>query len=81
MYGPDYGVDHKNYLQCRILPKFISKMTPIFRYYSCVFRISNNKITTGRAIMLREHNVTYAFTIESSSFSYGTKNEETVFNQ
>jgi hypothetical protein len=74
MYGPDYGVDHKNFLSARILPKLISKATNAFRYYGCNFRISEQKMNAARSIILRNHGVEYAYTIESSSFAYGRKN-------
>lgn len=53
IYGPDYRMTDNEYMVCRILPKTISKMTDCFRYYSCIFKISKEKHTTGRAIMLR----------------------------
>ena len=73
MYGPNYGVDNKYYLTSRLYPKLVSKMTDIFRYYSCIFRISKAKINAGRAVMIRDHNVTFSYTIESSCFAYGPK--------
>ena len=81
MYGPDYGVDHKHYLPCRILPKLVSKATKAFRYYSCIFRISSCKVNAARSIMLKEYNVSFAYTIEASSHAYGPKAEETIFNK
>lgn len=53
IYGPDYRLEDRNYLMCRLFPKLISKQTEAFRYYSCLFKISPSKLTTGRAIMLR----------------------------
>ena len=53
IYGPDYKLEDRNYLMCRFFPKLISKQTEAFRYYSCLFKISNCKVTTGRAIMLK----------------------------
>jgi len=63
MYGPDYSVSHPNYLSCRLLPKLISKATNAFRYYACVFRISEIKTNAARSIMLRKYSVPYSFTI------------------
>lgn len=73
MYGPNYGVDHKHYLTCRLLPKIISKLTNAFRYYSCLFKISECKINASRSVMLRETKVAFAYTIEASSHGYGPK--------
>ena len=80
MYGPNYPIDHKHYLTSRILPKLVSKEAPPFRYYSCIFKISTCKINTSRAVMLRDANVSFAFTIEASSFHYGARFEEKIFN-
>ena len=51
MYGPNYSIDHKHYLTSRIYPKIISKLSKAFRFYSCVFKISESKINTGRSLM------------------------------
>jgi hypothetical protein len=40
MYGPNYPIDHKHYLTSRMFAKILSKNTPAFRYYSCVFKIA-----------------------------------------
>ena len=50
-YGPSYNLGHPNYYKCRILPKLIEKKINAFRYYSCLFAISEEKKTTGRASM------------------------------
>lgn len=80
-YGPNYGVDHKYYLTARLLPKIISKLTNAFRYYSCLFKISDSKINASRAVMIRNFDVTYSFTIEASSHAYGPRMEEKLFNK
>lgn len=74
-YGPNYGVDHKYYLPCRLLPKIISKLTNAFRYYSCLFKVSESKVNASRAVMIRDFGVIYSFTIEASSHAYGPKIE------
>jgi len=53
MYGPNYPIDHRNYLASRIFPKIVSKITTAFRYYSCIFKISECKINTARSLLLR----------------------------
>ena len=63
LYGPDYKIEDKNYLSSRMFPKIISKKTQAFRYYACSFKISQAKNTTGRAVLLREHDVPFSFTI------------------
>jgi cytosolic carboxypeptidase protein 2/3 len=78
-YGPDYSIDHRYFLQSRLLPKLIEKNTKSFRYYACSFRINPSKSTTARAIMLKRHQVIFTYTIETSIYAYGFKNSETVF--
>lgn len=51
VYGPSYSISNANYYKCRILPKLIEKKINAFRYYSCLFSISDEKKTTGRANM------------------------------
>lgn len=53
MYGPNYGVDHRYFLTCRLFPKIISKLTETFRYYSCIFKISECKANASRSVMIR----------------------------
>jgi cytosolic carboxypeptidase protein 2/3 len=62
-YGPDYSIDNRYFLPSRVFPKLISKYTKSFRYYSCNFRITGDKVNTGRAVMLRNHQVIYSFTV------------------
>jgi len=40
MYGPDFNIQHPNYLISRELPKVLASMTSLFRFYSCIFKIS-----------------------------------------
>lgn len=42
----------------------------MFRYYSCIFRISNEKITTARAIFNRSVKIPFTFTLESSNGAF-----------
>jgi len=42
----------------------------MFRYYSCIFRISQSKQTTARAVVLKQLNIPLSFTIETSNGSY-----------
>lgn len=68
-----------NYMLCRILPKSISKLTDTFRYYSCIFKISKHKETTGRAVMLRQFGIPFCYTVESSAYSYVSSRGEVPF--
>ena len=42
----------------------------MFRYYSCIFKINECKLTTARAILLRRLGVPLSYTIETSNGSY-----------
>ena len=54
----------------------------MFRYHSCNFRISKNKQTTARAVMLKENKVPFCFTIETSNHSYHSHdNGECLFSK
>lgn len=79
IYGPDYKMADGYYMVSRIFPKFISKMTDTFRYYSCIFKISKSKQSTGRAVMLREFGIPFCYTVESSAYSYVNSQGETPF--
>ena len=41
LYGPDYSIYSSNYIKCRMLAKLLNDKTDMFRYYGCIFRISN----------------------------------------
>jgi hypothetical protein len=42
----------------------------MFRYYSCIFRISSFKETTARAILLKKLDIPFSYTIEASNGSF-----------
>ena len=66
MFGPSYNITQALYYKCRIFPKILSTVTPIFRYYGCSYDIPYDKRSTGRAVMLNELNVPIFFTVETS---------------
>lgn len=70
MYGPDFNIQHTNYELCRELPRLLSSITSSFRYYSCIFRITNEKSTTSRAIFNKIIDIPYTYTMESSNGLY-----------
>ena len=53
MFGPDYNLTQPEYYKSRVFPKLLANVTPIFRYYSCSYTISNDKRSTARAVMLQ----------------------------
>lgn len=60
----------KYYYESRIFPRLVSKRTEMFRYYSCVFKIEEEKKTTARSIFQQMHNIPLSFTVEASNGSY-----------
>lgn len=42
----------------------------MFRYYSCIFKISTEKATTARATFNRIINIPFTYTMESSNGGY-----------
>lgn len=39
-YGPAYPINEPLYFKSKVLPKLLSTKTTMFRFYSCIFRIS-----------------------------------------
>ena len=39
-YGPEYPIIHKNYYESRMIAKLMAFKTKMFRYHSCIFKIS-----------------------------------------
>lgn len=68
LYGPEYSIFDINYYKCRILPKLLSDKTDMFRYYGCIFRISECKKSTARGVL--SDDILHCFTIEASNGSY-----------
>jgi hypothetical protein len=49
-YGPAYKISDTEYYKAKLLPKLTSLKTPMFRYYSCIFRIAEGKKDTARSV-------------------------------
>lgn len=43
MYGPEFPITDRYYYESKILPRMLGRNTEMFRYYSCIFRISSFK--------------------------------------
>ncbi len=69
-YGPEYPIFDNNYYKCRILPKLLADKSEMFRYFSCIFKISPGKKSTARAVIFNNCNIVNCFTIEASNGSY-----------
>ena len=69
-YGPDYSIAHSFYSKSREFAKILGNITPMFRYYSCMFHISSEKSTTARATFNRAINIPFTYTLESSNGAF-----------
>lgn len=70
IYGPEFPVYDTNYLKSRILPKLLDNKTEMFRYYSCIFRVSKGKKSTARGVFCESYGFPNCFTIEASNGFY-----------
>ena len=70
MYGPEFSISNKFYYEARIFPKMLSELTSLFRYYSCVFRISQVKESTARVVMMKKLQIPLSYTVEASNGSF-----------
>lgn len=66
-YAPEFALFDSNYYKSRILPKLLSDNCDMFRYYSCIFKISPGKKTTGRAFFHYTCGIANCYTIEASN--------------
>ena len=70
MYGPEFSIQQTNYELSREFPRLLGGVTSLFRYYSCIFRISGEKATTARAILNRKIDIAFTYTMEASNGFY-----------
>jgi hypothetical protein len=52
-YGPQFSITDHRYYESRLIPKLIARRTALFRYHSCVFKVTPNKESTARAVLLK----------------------------
>lgn len=69
-YGPEFPIFDINYYKCRILPKILTDLNKMFRFYSCIFKITPEKRNTARAILFNNYDIVNCFTIEASNGSF-----------
>lgn len=70
MYGPEFNIHHPNYHIAKELPRIMATLTPTFRFYSCIFRISSQKSATARATLNKLLGIPFTYTMESSNGFY-----------
>lgn len=82
-YGPEYPVYDDKYYKSKILPKIISDLTDMFRYYSCTFRVTPGKKTTARVVFNQACDIVSCYTIEASNGGYISEdgNKQTDFSE
>ena len=69
-FGPNYNLTQPEYYKARVIPKYLSQLTSIFRYFGCTYTIPQCKATTARAVMLNEIGIPLVYTIETSVGMY-----------
>ena len=47
-FGPEFPIFSGEYVKARLLPKLYAQQTPVFRFYSCRFRVESQKANTAR---------------------------------
>ena len=62
-YGPEFPIIHKCYYESRFFLKLLASKTDMFRYYSCIFKISESKSSTARAVIIRNFRIPLTYTI------------------
>lgn len=73
MYGPHYPLHNEKYFKMRVLPKILSEVTEMLRYFSCKYKIEKSKLKTARVVLFKEFGIMNCFTLEASFHGYITK--------
>ena len=60
----------ERYLRLRVLPKLLDDSCPMFRYYSCKFKLDPSKSKTARVVLFKEFNIANCYTLEASMHGY-----------
>lgn len=70
VYGPDYPLCNLDHITCRLLPKYIEKHSPSFKYQSCSFRLEKYKKKTARGYIHKQIGAKFSFALEASNYGY-----------
>lgn len=65
-----------SWTKTRLLPKIIAKITPLFTYKDCRFKIDKCKLNTARVVCWNELKITNSFTLEASMFGKSEINSD-----
>lgn len=61
----------------RLLPRIFAKLTHMFNYKDCRFRVEPYKIGTARVVAWKQFQITHSFTLENSFYGYDIGEDET----
>lgn len=78
MYGPSYPLHDDRYLKCRIIPKLLSDLTTMFRYYSCKFRYHASKMKAARVVFAKRLGIPCCYTVENSAYAFIDEQRQTI---
>jgi hypothetical protein len=78
LYAPYFPLHSIKYYKIRMIPKLLSEMTDLFRYYSCKFRTEKQKESTARVAISREFKIDFCYTLEASFYGYITQDRVTL---
>ncbi|KRX08300.1 hypothetical protein PPERSA_01761 [Pseudocohnilembus persalinus] len=70
-YAPQFSIWDINYYNSRLLPKLLNDCKQgMFRFHSSIFKISQGKKSTARAVFHYKYGINNCYTIESSNGQY-----------
>ena len=72
VYGPEHEQSSDLFLECRIFPKILNKVSKYFKYEMSAFRLEEYKFNTARGYFCKKLKVP-AYTIETSYALYYDK--------
>lgn len=77
-YGPYFPLHSEFHYKIRVIPKLLSEISEMFRYYSCKFRNDWSKRKAARLVIAKEQCLPYSYTIEASAFGFFNSERVTV---
>ena len=63
LFGPSYNITQPEYYRSRVMPKYLSQLTSIFRFFGCDYKLPPAKLSTARGVMLNEFAIPYVYTV------------------
>ena len=63
----------------RLFPRILARISEMFCYDNCRFKVTEDKLGTGRVVVWKELGVTNSFTLETSFFGYQKDNTVVPF--